>query len=359
MIAYPVYSNRIYLSSLCFEYNLGRRKVLNKGSASSGSIFRRMIPGLILAVLVIAGLALAGDIRQVSQLILRFDWKIFPIVLLFTLFNYALRFLKWHFYLRQVGVDTIPWQNSLRLFIGGFPLAVTPGKVGEALKGVWVNQLSSLPVGKGISVVVAERISDGLAVLLLATLGVIAYPRYWVAFALIFFTLALIISISQIRPAALWMLSIGERLPLVRHFIGGIRDFYEGSFVLFRPKPTIMAVSLGTISWLGEGIGFYLILIGLGLSPGLKLATIAIFVLSFSTVVGGASTLPGGLGVIEASIAGMLTFLVGIESSLAVGATLLIRLATLWFGFALGLLVWTFSPDLLGLRGKNEPAIES
>jgi hypothetical protein len=57
------------------------------------------------------------------------------------------------------------------LFVAGFPLAVTPGKVGEALKGVWINQVSGIPVGKGISVVVAERISDGLAVLILSTFG--------------------------------------------------------------------------------------------------------------------------------------------------------------------------------------------
>jgi hypothetical protein len=60
---------------------------------------------------------------------------------------------------------------------------MTPGKVGEVLKGVWLKQDSGLPVGGGVSVVVAERISDGFAVLVLSTLGVLAYPQYWPAFA--------------------------------------------------------------------------------------------------------------------------------------------------------------------------------
>jgi uncharacterized membrane protein YbhN (UPF0104 family) len=103
-----------------------------------------------------------------------------------------------------------------------------------------------------------------------------------------------------------------------------ISDFYEGSFTLFRPKATLIAVGLGTISWLGEGIGFYVILIGLGMTPGVHLMALAVFVLSFSTVVGAASTLPGGLGAAEASIAGLLALTGGIQPAMASSATLLI-----------------------------------
>jgi uncharacterized protein (TIRG00374 family) len=202
-----------------------------------------------------------------------------------------------------------------------------------------------------------------LAVLALSSLGVIAYPRYWPAFALILGGLLALIVLSQVRPAALWVLGIGEKLPIVRKFAQGLREFYEGSYALFRPLPALVGVGLGTISWLGEGIGFYLILLGLGLPPSLELASQAIFVLAFSTVVGAASALPGGLGAAEASIAGMLAFVVGLTAGEAAAATLLIRLATLWLGVTLGLLVWFFSPGLLGLREEqgedDEPILES
>jgi len=51
--------------------------------------------------------------------------------------------------------------------------------------------------------------------------------------------------------------------------------------------------------------------------------------------------LPGGLGVAEASIAGMLLLLVddpAMTRGVAVAATLLIRFATLWFAVFLGVL---------------------
>ncbi len=325
---------------------------------SSNGIVRRLIPGLVFGFVVLLAVALLGDIRAVAEDIRDFDWRMIPLALLFTLMNYGLRFLKWHFYLSQIGASQIPWWQSLRLFVAGFPLAVTPGKAGEALKGVWLKQVSGLPVGRGISVVVAERISDGLAVLGLSTLGVVAYPQYWPAFLLVLLLLLGVVILSQIRPAALWALALVEKLPLVGRLAPGLREFYEGSFALFKPWATLLAVGLGTISWLGEGIGFYFILLGLGVTPGMLHLGLAIFVLSFSTIVGAVSALPGGLGAAEASIAGMLALVLKADAALATSATLLIRLATLWFGVGLGLIAWSISPDFFSLRTKDEPSLE-
>lgn len=311
------------------------------------TIFRRLIPGLIFGFLVFIILILMGDIQQVSGKVMGFKWVYFPLVLLLTLFNYILRFFKWHFYLGLVGVNNYPLLKSARLFLAGFPLAVTPGKVGEALKGVWLQKETGLPFSKGISVVLAERISDGLGVLLLSTLGVIAYPRYWPAFAIVLGGLIFLILIIQIRPAALWLLDLGDKIPLIKGFSKGLREFYEGSYTLFRPKAILVAVSLGTISWLGEGIGMYLVLLGLGVAPGWGTLSIAIFVLAFSTVIGAISALPGGLGATEASIAGMLTLLLNLSRDSSAAATLIIRFATLWFAVLIGLAVWALSGKLL------------
>jgi glycosyltransferase 2 family protein len=323
------------------------------------TIIRRLIPGLVLGFVVLIGLALLGDLREVSQLLLRFKWQYFAIAIGFTLLNYGLRFAKWHFYLQQLNVQLRVGQ-SLRLFVAGFPLAVTPGKVGEVLKGIWLNRITGLPIGRGISVVLAERISDGLAVMLLSLVGVVAYPQYWPVFTAILAILLAIIILSQIRPAAFFLLDLVEKMPVVKRAAHSMREFYEGSFALFQPGATLVAVLLGTISWLGEGIGFYFILIGLGMTPSLQLLGAAVFVLAFSTAVGGASTLPGGLGAAEATIAILLSLVVqDSQPAIISAATLLIRLATLWFGVALGLITWSFSPDLLGFQLDRELASQA
>ena len=317
---------------------------------------RRLLAGLALGFVVLLVLVFVGDARQVTGRLGRFTWLLAPLVLACTLFNYALRFVKWHFYLHQIGAGRLPLRDSARLFVGGFPLAVTPGKVGEVLKAVWLGQKTGTTVPRGVTVVLAERISDGLAVLALSTLGVLAYPRYAPAFAAALAVLIGIVTVSQIRPLALRLLGWAERIRGVRRLSGGLRELYEGSYALFRPRATLIAVGLGTLSWLGEGVGFYLILIGLGVPGGWDTVGKAVFILSFATVVGALSTLPGGLGAAEGTIAGMLAIVLGLPASTAAAATLLIRFATLWFGVTLGLLVWARSPDLLGLAAT--PATE-
>jgi len=317
---------------------------------------RRLLAGLAFGFVVVLALLLLGDIRGVGDQLAGFSWALAPLILGCTLFNYLLRFVKWHYYLGLIGVRGLSWLESARLFVGGFPLAVTPGKVGEALKGVWLNQRTGAPIARGVTVVLAERISDGLAVLALSTLGVIAYPRYWPAFAAVLAALLAVIAISQIRPLALAMIRFSERLPLIGGWGNHLSEFYEGTYALFRPRAMLTAVALGIFAWLGEGIGLYLVLLGLGVPAGIGMLSTSVFVLSFSTIVGAVSTLPGGLGASEASIAGMLSLIVLLPASTSAAATLLIRFATLWFGVALGLLVWSFSSDLL--IGRSGEALE-
>jgi uncharacterized protein (TIRG00374 family) len=314
---------------------------------------RRLLGGLAFGFLVVIALALITDIRQVGGHLATFNWLLLPLILGGTLFNYTLRFLKWHFYLGQIGVQSLGWKRSTKLFVAGFPLAVTPGKVGEALKAVWLNQEAAVPVARGVTVVLAERISDGLAVLALSTLGVISYPRYWPAFVSVLGFLLLAVLLSQFRPLALWILHQLARLPLIGRISKHLLGFYEGAYTLFRPRTTALAVALGTLAWFGEGLGFYLVLLGLGVAPGADTLSVAVFTLAFSTVIGAVSALPGGLGAAELSITGMLTLLLGLDAGSAAAGTLIIRFATLWFGVGLGLLVWTRSGDWLLL--ETEP----
>ncbi len=311
---------------------------------------RRLAIGLGLGFLVVLALGLWGDLRQVGSAFAGFRWELAPLILAGTLFNYSLRFVKWHYYLGLIGAGSIGRRESARIFVAGFPLAVTPGKVGEALKAAWLRRSAGTPLPRGLIVVLAERISDGLAVLALSALGVLAYPRYWPLFAAVLVGLSAIVIVSQIPSLALRLIDLAGRLPLLGRFAGSLHDFYAGARVLFSLRATLTAVGLGTVAWLGEGIAMYLVLLGLGVLPSLETLGLSIFVLAFSTIIGAVSTLPGGLGAAEGSIAGMLTVLLGLSSGISASATLLIRFGTLWFGVGLGLLVWATSRDFVILE---------
>ena len=74
---------------------------------ASKTLVRRLLAGVVFGFIVLLVLMLAGDIRQVAHLVIDFNWAIYPLVLALTLFNYALRFIKWHYYLGEIGVKCI------------------------------------------------------------------------------------------------------------------------------------------------------------------------------------------------------------------------------------------------------------
>ncbi len=89
----------------------------------------KIVLGLLLGVAVIVGLALAADLPKVLEAVREFQWGWLPLILGLTTFNYLLRFVKWHYYLRQVGIANIGRADSLKVFLGGFSMTITPGKV--------------------------------------------------------------------------------------------------------------------------------------------------------------------------------------------------------------------------------------
>jgi uncharacterized protein (TIRG00374 family) len=68
--------------------------------------------------------------------------------------------------------------------------------------------------------------------------------------------------------------------------------------------------------------------------------SVALFIYAFSMLVGALSFLPGGLGGAEATMVALL-MLNHIAQPQAVAATILIRLATLWFAVVLGVIALT------------------
>ena len=88
--------------------------------------------------------------------------------------------------------------------------------------------------------------------------------------------------------------------------------------------------------WLAEGYAFYLLLQWFGADLGFWQATM-IFV--FATLAGGLTGAPGGVGGAEAAMIALL-YMDGIGPEIAIPATAVIRLTTLWFAILIGLAIF-------------------
>ncbi|MDE0462258.1 MAG: lysylphosphatidylglycerol synthase transmembrane domain-containing protein [Caldilineaceae bacterium] len=303
---------------------------------------------LLLALLVYIGLIVYGDWRQLSALLADFPWRWLPPTLGLTLVNFGVRLLKWHWYLRLIRTP-ISFGQSARIYGISFLMMMTPGKVGEFVRAFMVRNVSGAPFSVVAPVVLAERMTDGLAMILLAGLGLLAIDdgRIRMAAMTALLVIAVIIIAIQVRPLALWCLTLGHRLPLVNRVADKLAEFYESSYFLLRPKYLIASVLIGVVSWASQGVGFYLILLGFGVEASVSSMLTAVSAFNMSTVVGAVVATPGGLGGVESSLAALSIQLLDLSRPAAAAAALVIRFATLWFGVAIGLVSLALWPHLL------------
>jgi uncharacterized protein (TIRG00374 family) len=112
-----------------------------------------------------------------------------------------------------------------------------------------------------------------------------------------------------------------------------------GSFRSCFTLPALLfGIILGIVAWGAEGAAFYYILRLLDIDMP---AQSAIFIYAFSMLIGAITFLPGGLGGAEMTMLQLLLWYHA-PAAEAAAATIVIRLATLWFSVALGLLMLPF-----------------
>lgn len=297
---------------------------------------RAVFWSVALAALGYLGLSLWAGWRAVLAAVVELGPRVLIGLLALSLANYLLRFLRWARYLALLDAP-VAWRINLPVYISGFALTTSPGKLGEMLRSVLLKP-HGVPAPASLAAFFAERASDLLSVLLLAAIGLWAYaparPVLGLALAAVVAALLLVQWTALIVAIDRWAAArTSKSARLIVQLCEVVLHFRR----CFSLSAMSMGLAIGVVAWFAEGLGFWWLLGALG--HPLPLDT-AVFVYAFAMLVGGISFLPGGLGSSEAVMITLLA-LNGFPQAAAVTATLICRLATLWFAVALGALFLT------------------
>jgi glycosyltransferase 2 family protein len=298
-------------------------------------LLSRVVMGVGAGVVVYIGFSIWADAPAVAGALGRFTWTAALVACLLAASNYVVRWVRWEFYLRCLGVR-IAARDSVLVFLAGFALTVTPGKLGETVKAFLLRQSHGIPAARTAPIVVAERVTDLVGLLILALVGVFSFDvdRRFLGAGAVLVGLGLAVVGSETLAGRL--LALAERLPGGARVGPKLREFHRSTAVLLRPRPLALAGTLAVGSWFLECLALYVVVHGFpDAAISLRAAT---FIYASMTVAGALSFLPGGLGVTEAGMLALLGVLgTGIPRGTATAATFVTRAATLWFAVAIGL----------------------
>jgi uncharacterized protein (TIRG00374 family) len=252
------------------------------------------------------------------------------------------RFVRWRLYCSRLGIDLEP-RTSFLIHLSGLALTVSPGKMGEAFKSLLVRRVTGTPVAVSAPIVLAERFTDLLAFLLLIAIGASASESgqgwiVWTTLILCAGLFAFVVS-SRLQRGFVGALSKWKRSA---RFVPTIEEALASSRTLLAPKALLVPTLVATAGWSLECLAFDLVA-GAFVDGGVPFL-FAAYTFALAAVAGAvAFVFPGGLGITEASMGALLrrryvALGLGIDAAAAsaVSATIIIRLATLWFAVGVG-----------------------
>jgi glycosyltransferase 2 family protein len=262
----------------------------------------------------------------ITETLASFNWSLLPLLVGTQIMMVFFRFITWQYYMGVVGTrDKMSLFDSFLILVSGFVLVISPGKAAEILKSVVIKAKTGVPFAKTVPVVFAERILDGLAVIVLMSVAILiagdnlnlgthngvdynALSRNITLFSLVAIIGGLIV--VQIRPLATFCLNIIARLPLLKRIHQPLVTFYESSREIFELRHVIPLTLVGVGTYFSSALCFILVLHGFGLEITWQLILQATFIVGVTSAIGALSFVPNGAGITELSTTGMILALI-------------------------------------------------
>lgn len=212
------------------------------------------------------------------------------------------------------------------IYISWFVNCVVPAKLGDLYRAYLAKLWVGISWSKTIGTVLAERIVDILVLgLLMAATGFVVFHNRLGGVSKILLLGVALAVIGIVMLAAMKTFSERIRRIVPARFQEKYIAFEEGTLQSLRRIPLLLGLTI--VIWLLEGMRFQLVFTALGLSPHIStipFAPVLFFALGTAVLTTIPFT-PGGLGLVEAGLVGMMIYL-GIPKEDAAAVVLVDRI---------------------------------
>jgi glycosyltransferase 2 family protein len=312
----------------------------------SRNVVRSVLVFVLVGVILYAVASLAtSNYRMVFRELARFPAGSLAAVVGLVIFGWLLRGWRFFYYLEQSELR-VPLGYAISTFLASFALTGTPGKMGEAVKGVFLKEDYGIPVTRVVGILVVERLMDLLGVLALGSCSVLLFEGWTAMFVLcagVVLAGGCFLCMERLyRPVLEWT----ARFHFLEWVSRKVLETLLAGKELMTPRIVVTGLVVSTFAWAMESLALYVILRSYHLPVSLLEAN---FVYSFSTIVGALSMLPGGIGGTEAGMVGLLAFL-GISYDQGLPSIILIRVCTLWLAIVVGVVFMLYRVGVTGKR---------
>lgn len=252
--------------------------------------------------------------------------------------SFPIRGLRWRILLENAGLGNkngvrLPsiWGLAEIIFLGWLANCIIPAKLGDAYRAYLLKKNAGVSFSATVGNVVAERVIDMVILFLMlaaAALGILGGRYAGTALTMLGVGLALVALILALMLAMrFWGSKIQRLLPVRLQSI--YLRFQEGTLGSFKRLPLLTLLTV--VTWLMESGRLWLVTASLGFSVSVPMIIFIALANSLLTVI---PFTPGGLGLVELGVTGLLVLSVTKEQALSI--VLLDRTISYWSIIVLG-----------------------
>ncbi|MCX6777541.1 MAG: lysylphosphatidylglycerol synthase transmembrane domain-containing protein [Candidatus Micrarchaeota archaeon] len=291
---------------------------------------------ILLSFLLFIGLILYGGLENLLKAGENANLGVLVLALLTICLAMAVRIYRW-----KVLIGDISFLELAPIQMFGIAVSsLTPGKLAEPAKAVILKRTHGIPLTRGVSSVVLERVSDIIAVVVFSLLAFLYFEPIVVFIPVAIFggAVVAILAATQskfVRDLIVRIASVFSKR--IAQIGAGFMDQLklDGKF--------LKAVALAFVIWSLDSLTAVIVFTSFGLqfAPGINPYIVAASLVSLTVLIGLLSMLPGGIGSTEISFS-LLLESVGVQKDLAIAAVLMFRLITFWISIGAGLAMSVF-----------------
>ena len=291
-------------------------------------------------LIIIGTIALYGiflfvpDFNLIQEKISNFKINYLPLILLLVSASWIPVIIKWHFLLKNCQIE-IPLAKSVAVFLSGMFFDITPGQIGALMKSQILKTSSNIPRTKTAPIVLAEKVYDLIGAIVASIIGIIILGIHHHLIIIGILVLSTIFFFMYYRPATEFFFKRLIKTKFFSKYVENLSEFYEIIQKSTNVKVATICILLAVTYWFIVSAAGYYVLIGFDINILDYLKVLAIY--ATSTLLGAISFVPGGIGITEGTLTGLLT-LEGIGVSVALILSVMIRIFTLWYSALLDLL---------------------
>jgi len=275
-----------------------------------------------------------SDLNTIQNKILEMNLSYLPIIVILAPISWFVIFLRWNILLKNSNIS-IPLNDNFKIFLSGYAMSATPGKIGEIIKSQLLHSKYNVPKKQSIPIIISEQFYNVIGILFISMLGLYYFDFSLYVLLIVGSATALIYLLLNSQKLLQKTTNFVSKIKFFQKYTDGISDSHSTLKESIQGKIFFLASSLSIIFWLVESLIAYLVLHSFGIFELEFLELSATY--TTSIIIGVASFLPMGIGVVEGSLAGFFSYH-GIELSLALTLVIFIRIFTRWYGVAIGLI---------------------